>query len=90
MQIKPLTQATRDEVRALAQAAANRDEALDTANVFPIGTDHHAVFTTEYLAQFSALDEMTCGVHILDCPPNDQGRTPAIPEYLAGAGTHDS
>jgi len=59
MQIKPLTQAKRAEVCALAQAAANSDESLDTANVFPIGTDHHAVFTTEYLAQFIALNGVT-------------------------------
>ena len=50
MQIRPLTQITLAEVRHLGQAAANRDEALDTANMFPIGTDHHAVFTTEYLS----------------------------------------
>jgi hypothetical protein len=46
------------EVRHLGQAAATRDEALDTANVFPIGTDHHAFFTTAYLSQLSALEEV--------------------------------
>ena len=30
-------------------------ELLDTANVFPIGTDQHAVFTTEYLARMAEL-----------------------------------
>ncbi len=34
MEIKPLTQATRADVRAMAQAAAERGESLDTANVF--------------------------------------------------------
>jgi hypothetical protein len=58
MQIRLLTQITLAEVRHLGQAAAARDEALDTANVFPIGTDHHAVFTTAYLSQLSALEEV--------------------------------
>ena len=55
MQIKPLTQATRSEVRALAQAAANRDEPLDTANVFPVGTVKRLQFINDYHDQIEAL-----------------------------------
>jgi len=91
MQIRPLTQITLAEVRHLGQAAANRDEALDTANMFPIGTDHHAVFTTEYLSQLSALEEVARELQRsfpLDCFPNGQDRTPDV---LArkGTGIHD-
>ena len=93
MQIKALTQATRAEVCALAQTAANRDEALDTANVFPIGTDHHAVFTTEYLAQFGALEGVDGGVQILfpvGCLSHDQGLAAGKAAHLASGGSHDS
>ena len=55
MQIKPLTQATRADVRAMAQAAANRDEPLDTANVFGIGTVKRLQFMNDYHDQIEAL-----------------------------------
>lgn len=58
MQIKLLIQLTTSEVRLIARSAANRDEPLDTANVFAIGTDHHAAFTTAYLSQLSVLEEV--------------------------------
>lgn len=48
--IKPLDRLTAAELRQLATAAAERGEALDTANVFAVGTEQHALFTTEYLA----------------------------------------
>ena len=55
MQIKPLTQATRADVRAMAQAAANSDEPLDTANVFEIGTVKGLQFINDYHDQIEAL-----------------------------------
>ena len=58
MQAKLVTQLSTAEVRQIARSAANSDESLDTANVFPIGTDRHAVFTTEYLSQLNALEEV--------------------------------
>lgn len=54
--IKPIAQSTPDDVRAMAQAAAERDEPLDTANVFAVGTQSHALFTSEYLVHFAALE----------------------------------
>ena len=78
MQVKLLTQLTTAEVRQIARSAANSDESLDTANVFPIGTDRHAVFTTEYLSQLSALEEVARELQRsfpLDCFPNGQDRT---------------
>ena len=91
MQVKLLTQLTTAEVRQIARSAANSDESLDTANVFPIGTDRHAVFTTEYLSQLSALEEGARELQRsfpLDCFPNGQDRTPDV---LArkGTGIHD-
>jgi hypothetical protein len=77
MQIRLLTQITLAEVRHLGQAAATRDEALDTANVFLIGTDYHAVFTTAYLAQLSALEEVAPKLQqcfTLDGSPNGPER----------------
>lgn len=59
--IKPLTHATRADVRLMAQAAANQDEPLDTANVFEVGTPNNAIFTTEYLTQFNALNGASPG-----------------------------
>ncbi|CAN5298406.1 hypothetical protein BH10PSE16_BH10PSE16_01130 [soil metagenome] len=59
MHIKPLAHVTHAEVIALAQAAANRQEPLDDANVFEIGTNNHAVFNTEYLAHMHELEGHT-------------------------------
>jgi len=56
MQIQPLHRVTSTTVRQLAHAAAENDECLDAANVFPIGTDQHAVFTSEYLARMAELE----------------------------------
>lgn len=58
-QIKPHHRLTAAEVRQLARAAAERDEPLDECNVFAVGTDQHAVFTTEYLAHARAMAEET-------------------------------
>ena len=55
-QIKPLYRLTHAEVRAMAQAAAERDEPLDACNVFPVESNQHAIFTSEYLAQLDALE----------------------------------
>ena len=82
MQVKLLTQHTTAEIRHLAQTAANRDDPLDIANAFPIGTEHHAVFTTEYLSQFSALDEAGKDLQLplpVGCYPNEDGHAPGIP-----------
>jgi hypothetical protein len=82
MKIEPLIFVTLAEVRHLGQAAAIRDEALDTANVFPIGTDHHAVFTTAYLSQLSALEEEALELQQsfpLDGFPNDPDRNSDVP-----------
>lgn len=56
MQIKPLTQATRAEVLALAQTAANCGEPLDAANVFPVGTVQRLQFMNDYHDQIDALE----------------------------------
>jgi len=72
MKIEPVLLFTSTEVRHLGQAAATRDEGLDTANVFPIGTNHHAVFTTAYLSQFSLLNEAGHELQLflsLECDP---------------------
>lgn len=55
MHIKPITQATRADVRAMAQAAANRGEPLDTANVFEIRTVKRLQFMNDYHDQIEAL-----------------------------------
>lgn len=54
--IKPLTAVTPAEVQALACAAAERGEPLDTANLFPIGTSQHTLFTNEWLARTFELE----------------------------------
>ena len=77
MQVKLLIQLTTSEVRQIARTAANRYDSLDIANVFPIGTDHHAVFTTAYLSQLSALEEVAQELERsfrLDGFPNGQDR----------------
>lgn len=91
MQVKLLIQLTTSEVRQIARSAANKDEMLDTANVFPIGTEHHAVFTTEYLSQFSVLDEAGQDMQFplpVGCYPNEDGDAPGIPAS-AGTGIRD-
>ena len=91
MQVKLLSQITTAEIRHLARTAANRDDPLDIANVFPIGTEHHAVFTTEYLSQFSALDEAGQDMQLplpVGCYPNEDGDAPGIPAR-AGTGICD-
>ena len=47
--VKPLYQLTRDEINALAHAAAERGDELDDANVFEPGTTSHTQFRSEYL-----------------------------------------
>jgi hypothetical protein len=91
MKIGTLTLVTLAEVRHLGQAAATRDEALDTANVFPIGTDHHAVFTTAYLSQLSALEEVAQEFQrsfMLDGFPDGPDCNPDIPART-GNGIRD-
>ena len=91
MKMGPPILLTLAEVRHLGQAAATRDESLDTANVFLVGTDHHAVFTTEYLSQLSALEEVARKLEQYcrrDCISNDQGRAPDV-SVKPGAGNHD-
>jgi hypothetical protein len=91
MQVKLLTQLTTVEIRHLARTAANRDDPLDIANVFPIGTEQHAVFTTEYLSQFSALDESGQGLQLplpVGCYLNEDGHALGIPAR-AGTGIRD-
>lgn len=53
--IKPLERVSRDEVRLLAQAAANRGEPLAQANVFPDGTANHRHFAHDYRERARAL-----------------------------------
>ncbi|WP_114973382.1 hypothetical protein [Rhodoferax ferrireducens] len=48
MQIKPLHQATRADVTALAHAAAERDEPSEQANPFEPGTPNHRAFAVDY------------------------------------------
>lgn len=55
-QINPLHLVSREEVRLMANAAAERGELLDTANVFAVNTPDHALFAREYLVHASALD----------------------------------
>lgn len=55
--IKPLHRATSADVRILARAAAERGEPPDAANVFPVGTNNHAVFTTEWMARMFELED---------------------------------
>lgn len=71
--IKPLHCATSADVRALAHAAAERGELLDTANVFPIGTNQHAVFTSEYLARTFELEDCA-DILVLDLPCHPAGQ----------------
>lgn len=56
--IKPLSLVTREEVRLLAQAAAERDEPLDTANIFAHGSDHHRHFRCDFLQRQRALEAL--------------------------------
>ena len=56
--IKPLHLVTREEVCLMANAAAERAELLDTANVFAADTSNHALFAREYLAYANALEEV--------------------------------
>lgn len=79
--IKPLAQATPAEVRAMAQAAALRDEPLDQCNVFPIGTGQHTLFTNEYLARTFELEGFDTGaitafneILVLDIPCHAAGQ----------------
>ena len=51
--IKPLHTLTRQEVRELAQAAVERGEALQAANVFDPGTSNHFHFI-EHFNEFTA------------------------------------
>jgi hypothetical protein len=91
MQVKLLTQLTTAEIRHLARTAANSDDPLDIANVFPIGTEQHAVFTTEYLSQFSALDESGQGLQLplrVGCYLNEEDHALGIPAR-AGTGIRD-
>lgn len=53
--VKPLYQLTRDEINALAHAAAERGDDLDKANVFEPGTPSHTQFRSEYLKRDFAL-----------------------------------
>ena len=53
MQIKPLHTLTRQEVRELAQAAVERGEALQSANVFDPGTSNYFHFIADF-NEFSA------------------------------------
>lgn len=57
MQIKPLHQATRADVTALARAAAERDEPMESANVFPPGTPNHLAFEVDYFEHRFSLGE---------------------------------
>ena len=55
--IKPLAHVTRDEVRLMARAAADRGESLAAANVFAIGSAHHRHFEQHFLERERALGE---------------------------------
>ena len=91
MRVKLLTELTSADIRHLARAAAKRDDALDIANVFPTGTEHHAIFSTEYLSQFSALDEAGQEMQLplpVGCDPNEHSHVPGIPAR-AGTGIRD-
>lgn len=57
-QVKSLHLVTREEVRLMANAAAERSELLDAANVFAAHTPNHALFAREYLAHAKALEEV--------------------------------
>lgn len=46
--IKPITSLTREERRALAQAAADRGERLHEACPFHVGTHEHLQFQDDY------------------------------------------
>lgn len=53
--IKPLHTLSRQEVREMAQAAAERGDPLDHANVFAPGTANHDHFNTDYRQHANAL-----------------------------------
>ena len=53
--IKPLARVSRDELRLLAQAAANRGEPLAQANVFAPGSANHRLFEHDYRERARAL-----------------------------------
>jgi beta-galactosidase GanA len=55
-QINPLHLVFREELRLMTNAAAERGELLDMANVFAVDTSNHALFAREYLAHTSALE----------------------------------
>ena len=55
--IKPLAQATRAEITALAHAAAERNEPADSANVFEPGTPNHQAFELDYFEHRLSLGE---------------------------------
>lgn len=54
-QIKPITALTREERRALAQAAADRGDQIQQACPFPGGTQEHSDFLDDYLHRRRAL-----------------------------------